>query len=326
MLRPLILILLLLSALPLWALDLSSEFSKGYKKKEPLYPEEVKALQNFNFYLVPGILSESFIWSDTRSHLDFSILTKDYFSAQLNHLNKVGLSTERLSSSSMSAEEIKTNIRNVLIRKNQKSIFITHSLGGLALLEELIENQKFQNQVAGIIFIQSPFWGTPMADTYLTYPYHIDKWIKPVLPFLNASEETIVYLGTEARAKFMHENRKEIENLLKAIPVITVGGVANGHKSLFKPAVDIMEQGCIEGFFGRCLTRKFFPGPYDQSDGMVPLQSSKLHDSDFVTLERVDHGETVVSIPFGSYKKEAVIVTLLKLLIPKIQGQPILSQ
>jgi triacylglycerol lipase len=301
-----------------WSKDLSQVFKEQYKKDTELSKSEKELFSPYRFYLIPGILSETFIWSDKRSTLDFSFLTSDYFSAHEKYLIKNGFNARTLSSSSKSVDEIKENIRKAVIGDSSKVFFITHSLGGLALLEELILNEQNQNQIAGIIFLQSPFSGTPVANTFLSYPYHIDKWIRPVLPFLNTSEETISYLRTDSRTQFMNENKEQIQSMLKKIPVITVGGVANGSNSLFKPSVDLIKHGCIRGLFNRCQTKILYQGPYDDSDGMVPYKSSFLYDSDNVKLEGVDHGETVVSIPFGSYKKESVLVTLMKLMSKKL--------
>lgn len=316
-------LLLVLSNLPFsYGSDLTAAFKSTYKKELNLSKEEQKTLKDFNFYLIPGILSETFIRDDRRSYLDFSILTRDYFSAQEKFLQKkYGLQTKRLNSSSRSVEEIRLNIRKMLeisSSQNKKSFFITHSLGGLALLEELVLNPIYQDGVAGIIFIQSPFHGTPMADVYGNYPYQSDVWLKPILPFFNTSEETIRYLGTKSRGEFMATEEASIKALLKKIPVLSVGGVANDHKSLFKPAVDIMAYGCIKTVFSRCLSRVLYQGPYDESDGMVPFKSSRLLDADFVKVDRLDHGETVVNVPFENYKKEAFTVTLLKLILPKL--------
>lgn len=312
----------LLTLTSVFASDLTSDFKKTYSKKLNLTSSEQLAFKKFDFYLVPGILSETFIWEDGRSRIDFSILTRDYFSAQEKLLKKkYGFSAKRLDSSSLSVEEIRTNIRKMLelsLLNNKKSFFITHSLGGLALLDELVLNPHYQDGVAGILFIQAPFSGTPMADVYSDYPYHADIWLKPLLPFFNTSEETIRYLGIKSRTEFMEKEKASIGLLIRNIPVLSVGGVANGHKSLFKPAIDIMAQGCIKALFGRCLSRTLHHGPYDDSDGMVPFKSSRLQDADFIKVDKLDHGESVVNVPFESYEKEAFTVTLLKLILPKL--------
>lgn len=304
------------------AADLTQDFYERLRKATSLTHSELSALKNFDFYLVPGILSETFLEGDDRSSLSFARLTGEYFQTQQNLLkDHYGLRSERLSSSSKSVAEIRMNIKQALqssLAAGRKSVFVTHSLGGLALLEELVSSPDSQELVAGILFLQSPFQGSPIADVYFEKPLYLYKWLSPVIPYFNTTPETIRYLGTVSRKKFMSQNRDELQLLLQKVPVITVGGVANGHSSLFTLAVNINATGCLEKVLGVCAVRTSFKGPYDVSDGMVPFKSSQLEGADFVRLEGVDHGETVVSIPYGTLDKEKTISVLLKLLNEKI--------
>ncbi len=82
-------LILSLKFLPLsYGSDLTPDFKKTYSRKLNLSTSEQGKLKKFDFYLVPGILSETFIWEDDRSRIDFSILTRDYFSAQEKLLKK----------------------------------------------------------------------------------------------------------------------------------------------------------------------------------------------------------------------------------------------
>jgi hypothetical protein len=315
-------IFLFLTSPNLFAEDLSQTFLKIYQNNSDLGPREQKFLQSFDFYLVPGILSETFIADDGRSHLDFTVLTGDYFGAQKKLLSKkYHFSVKRLSSSSKSVDEIKANIRAALAashRARRKAIFISHSLGGLGLLEELVSNEQSQKDVAGIIFLESPFYGSPVADVYFESPYDFVLWLAPILPFVNTREETIRYLSTKPRTQFMNANKEAIRKLVKRIPAFTVGGAAKSSRSLFKPAIDLIGTGCIRDLFARCMTPDLFAGPYDQSDGMVPFESSKLENVDYIKLEGVDHGEMVVRIPFKTYDTDRLTVGFLKILLSEL--------
>jgi hypothetical protein len=280
--------------------DLTDLFQKTYKNKSDLNKTESTFFSQFDFYLVPGILSESFIDDDNRSYLDLSFLTGNYFEGEFKTLTKkYHFSSERLSPSSLSVDETKNNIEKILnksILNNRKSIFICHSLGGVSLLEELLEKPDYQKSVGGIFFMQSPFSGTPIADIILKNNGET-KFLGPILAYLNLSPQTIEFLSTKHRTIFMNERAEEIKNLTKHIPVITLGGVANGHFSLFKPSLLL-----IKG----------------ESDGMVPFESSKLFDNDFVKLDGADHGELVVRIPFDNFNKEQLTETMLKMLFQKM--------
>lgn len=305
------------------AADLTSDFQKIYHQKEDLTSSERNVLSKFDFYFIPGILAESFIWSDKRSYIDLSLVTRDYFSTQVRFLqDKYKFTSKRLSTSSKDVEETRHNIRFVLeesIKSERKPIFISHSLGGLALLEELLINPKYQNVVGGIIFLQSPFYGSALADLTMENSYQLEKYIKPLLPYLNISEGTMNYLRPGTRNKFMQKHQSGVKKLISQVPVITVSGVANGSASIFKPLLEILDEGCIRKITSPgCLTGTIYKGPYDQGDGMVPLKSSFLESADSVLLYEVDHGEMVLNIPFENYSKEHTTTTLLRLILPKL--------
>ncbi|UOF01375.1 lipase family protein [Bdellovibrio reynosensis] len=304
-----------------FAADLTDVFHNSLNIPS-LSNSELSVLKGYDIYLVPGILSETFLDDDDRSSVTFSRLTGEYFETQQNLLEKkYGLRSQRLSSSSQSVAEIRTSIQRALAESNtakRKAVFIAHSLGGLALLEEVVSFPAHQKNVAGIIFLQTPFKGSPVADVYFEGPLHLDKLLKPVIPYFNTSPQIIRYLGTVSRNNFMTENAGSVQSLLQKVPIITVGGVVNDDPSLFSPAVSIIANGCFKKVLGQCVVQTSFKGPFDLSDGMVPFQSSKLQGADFIKLEGVDHGETVVNIPFETYDKAAVTKSLLRILISKI--------
>lgn len=299
------------------ASDLTEAFKAHYASESVLSSRDIQKLKEAEIVLIPGIVSESFIWSDKRGVFDFSLLFKDYFGAQLNHYKKLKLEVTRLKASSKSVQETALELEKKFIRlkkKNKKAYFITHSLGGLVLLDYLTQN-NVKDQVAGIVFIQSPFYGAPVASIYFENPYYARTLLGPIIPFFNTSEETIKYLSVEERSKRMDELESNLPDLFRDIPVVTSGGMALNHKSLFRPSLNIMGYGCITFFKGSCRSRILYPGPYEDSDGMVPYSSTLLPGADTVKLEGVDHGETVLNLPYESLKRARLTDALLKLIL-----------
>jgi len=97
------------------AADLTSDFHRIYNQKAELTKTETEVLKNFDFYFIPGILAESFIWADKRSYIDLSLVTRDYFSTQVRFLkDKYKFTSKRLTTSSKDVEETRQNIRAVL--------------------------------------------------------------------------------------------------------------------------------------------------------------------------------------------------------------------
>jgi hypothetical protein len=129
--------------------------------------------------------------------------------------------------------------------------------------------------------------------------------------------ETITYLSVAYRTQFMNENLDRILKVLAKIPVVTMSGVANGAKSVFKPGVDVIENGCLVDVLGHCLSGTFYNGPYDKSDGLVPLKASQLPGIDSVILPGADHGEPIVNLPFQEYSKEVLTEAMMKILLDR---------
>ena len=312
--------LLLILFMPfVFSKEITKSYNNFYKNKSSLSIAEIKKLQNTKIILIPGILFETFHEDDQRTELGFSKLVGNYLQRPLDYFpKKYKLETQRLSTSSSSLEETKKNIE-LSLKTNKEVVFITHSLGGLVLLDYLLDNRDRAEKIKGIIFLQSPFHGSPMADIYRENPFYIRSLLRNILPFFNTTEEVIDYLSVEKRSIYMEKRDFEIKEILKEIPSITVGTVANNSLSLFHTAVNIMKDGCMNPIFSKCPIISLYKGKKDFSDGMVPLESSKLEGADFIKIHEVDHGETVVDIPFMSIEQNLMYESLLKALTQNLR-------
>jgi hypothetical protein len=83
-------------------------------------------------------------------------------------------------------------------------------------------------------------------------------------------------------------------------------------------SINIIGNGCVTVIRGKCRSKQIYSGPFDDSDGMVPLLSSKLEGVDSIVLEGVDHGETVLAMPYKNIDKVKMTDTSLKLLLRRI--------
>lgn len=303
-----------------FASDTTDRFLDLYSNDSDLNSTEIAKLSKTEIVLIPGIGSESFIWDDARGVVDVSFIFKNYFGAQLAHYKKLGIPTRRLWASSFSVQETIDEIGKTLDelkKKNRQALFITHSLGGLALLDYLIAHDD-HSAVKGIIFFQSPFYGSPIASTYFKNPYFVKTILGPMIPFLNFSPKTIRYLTMETRSLLMAKNQLRIGEITRTIPAITLHGKSFHHESLMRPTINIIGRGCVMSIRNRCLSARIFEGPYDDSDGMVPAESSKLPHVDYIGLEGIDHGETVLAMPGKSFDRVKLTDVSLKILLDKI--------
>lgn len=303
------------------AQDLTPAFQNIYQQHAELSAQELEQLKKYEIYFIPGILAESFIDGDKRSVLALEKITKEYFGKQLEILNnKYKLSARRITTSSKHISQTRENIEAAVDYAKslgKKVIFISHSLGGLALLEELVNNARLQDNIAGIAFLQSPFYGTPLGEVAMDPPYGLEHIIQPLMPYVNLSHETVNYVGIGSRTQFMNEYSTEIQKLTSKIPSFTVSGFMSNSKSAVKPLVDILKAGCFKALTDSCIGKRFFGGPYDENDGLIPLQSSFIPNTDYVVLKDVDHIEPILLSPFEDYKKEHKLTTILRLLLQK---------
>lgn len=312
-----LLILVALSSALVIAADQTNSFNEIYEQDVILESTQLESLKNAEIVLIPGIVSETFIWEDHRSPVNFSILFKDYFGAQLSHYKKLGLSVSRLKGSSKSVKETIQQIDDKikeLASKNKKAVFVTHSLGGLALLDwMMIQDKGTLKSIRSIVFLQAPFFGSPMATVYFENPYHARTIFGPIVPWINASEETIKYLSIGERQKAMSDYQGRLKDVFSGISVITMSGVALHGTSIFRPSLNIIAHGCVTYILNKCRSKEIFPGPHDDSDGMVPFKNSKLENYDFVRIENVDHGETVLQMPFNNIDRVHMTDALIKM-------------
>lgn len=305
------------------ARDLTGLYRQAFDARRPLMGQDIRLLRNYQFALVPGILAESFIEEDSRSTFEFSDLTSDYFGSQLRYLESKAIPVKRVRSSSLSVEQTVRGIDDLVKKSKKKVFFISHSLGGMGLLDYLLQNEGKWDRIAGIIFIQSPFRGAPVASVLSNSPWIVKKFLEGAMFFFNTSEDTLNYLSMENRKEFITQNSAMIARLVRAVPILTVGGIANGHVTLFSSSANVIRHGCLTPVFGRCLV-KVFDGPYDDNDGMVPFESSRLPEADFVKLKGVDHGETVVNDYVNTIDRGRMTEALLKIFLPKLsQNHPL---
>jgi predicted alpha/beta hydrolase family esterase len=301
--------LIIALSLPVFAADISADYFREYEIGM-LDVSESESLKNLEVVLIPGIMSESFISDDHRGTFDFSIFTKDYFGTHLHWLKKQKITSRRLRASSADVEETKTEIDELFKTTSTPLLFITHSLGGMALLDYLLAHPESWTRVQAIAFLQSPFTGAPVATVVQRFPH-----LARVFPAFHVSSRVVHYLSLEERKDYVTKNEQNISELTSKVKVITVGGTANGYKSLYSNSVTLIKTGCLETFRGNCVGPKLYDGPYDDSDGMSPFQGTILPGADFVKIPGIDHGETVVRIPYKNINHQKLTAAILKLLL-----------
>ena len=306
--------------------NLTKFFSQIYNQKQTLTTEEITVLRQNEIIFIPGILAESLNSNDERARLKLTLLLSGYYETQLNLLNnKYNITAKKLKTSSKDINETKKNIQQAAQdaqNNGKKVIFISHSLGGLVLLDELTRSKDLQNKVSGVIFLQSPFQGTELAALVQNPPYYLEKILHPLLPWVNVSQETLTYITPSSRKEFMNNYSEDIQKLIESIPLFTFSSISNSSKSLLLPLIDLNKFGCIKSPANLlCITPTVFKGPYDESDGLIPRRSSFIKGADYIYVDNVDHVELVMPTYSEKYEKEQFTTTILKMLAKKINSK-----
>ncbi len=140
--------------LPNFGIDESQSFyNYFYNEDFTLSERSLSQLRDHEVILVPGFLAE---WVEG---------VHGYFEPLRNWLTEHGIShqTVQTRSDQNSAVNVET-IRKTIMKSSRKVLLMAHSRGGLESLMALVEHPALRSKVNGVVFVQSPFHGTWVAD------------------------------------------------------------------------------------------------------------------------------------------------------------------
>ncbi len=139
---------------------------------------EYKKLSGYRILFVPGFM--------TNPSIDPALLYKPgadrlkpgkgllptYFEEQIVWLRSLGLDAGIVDIESEAGIKHNASLIEAAISLSPKPVLIiSHSKGGLDTLEALIQRPDLRGKVRGMVSIQSPYYGTPIADWVLSARY-----------------------------------------------------------------------------------------------------------------------------------------------------------
>jgi pimeloyl-ACP methyl ester carboxylesterase len=142
------------------------------------------------------------------------------FYSQMRDFDEKGIPYRNISlaspafNTSESVEHNARAIRALLWSTDKKVILVTHSKGGLDTLHALVGAPALAKKVIGWVALQSPFYGSPLADSTFAPVNEV------LLAALGGNGQSVEDLEVETRVAYMHEHRSEIKRLMRRIPVI----------------------------------------------------------------------------------------------------------
>lgn len=170
-------------------------------------------------------------------------------------------------------------LAEILAHHHCPTWIVSHSKGGLDVLEALIEHPDVRRYVDGWIAFQAPFQGSPVADV-ASGNGRARKVSRAALRLLGADLEAIVDLRTDVRARYMDERAARVAELTRQVPIMCVGTVTR------QGSLSLMPQWPT----GRWMERMGL-----KNDGLVPVNATILPGARFVGLRGLGHGQVATS-------------------------------
>jgi len=285
----------------------STAYTHAYSRLDDLWTEEhYEKLRQYHFIFIPGFMSNAII-DVSNSKIDFMSLIAQYFDKQMAWLEDNEIENERLM---IESEDEKRKNAKLLIQalnnSPKKVIIVAHSKGGLDTLSAYMRQMTlFKDKVAGVITIQSPFNGSPIADMMLEQ-LALDLLVSQLLRSLGGTRKSMESLTQQYRGLYNGAHNPYFADLLTQIPFLNYASYQPNHSWQIDTIMEVSRN---------IMLKKNLP-----SDGMVPWSSAIMPTAPFVVESDVDHLATVMPIPF-QHKIDRVrfLKTLIYQLMPSLK-------
>ncbi len=255
--------------------DLSAQF-EAVRKSGADVASLVAKLKKYHVVFVPGFM--------TNNPLQYQWFAKPFvqtgsnFADQMAWLTSQGVENHRPVLNTETTPDINAKVLEADIAKIQKPVLlITHSKGGVDSLHMLLSNKAMRSKIAGWLALQTPFFGTPVADEVVGNGLYRTVCF-PLINAVGGTQNTILGLTTSASERFLADNAAEIETIVREIPTLSFLSTKPNLKG-FDTSFE--------------LTRNWMDSIGVVSDGLIPETSARLPETDFVKFVGLDHGNIV---------------------------------
>lgn len=167
-------------------------------------------------------------------------------------------------------------LADLLMRDHRPTWVISHSKGGLDMLDALIKEPELHRLIDGWISFQSPFLGSPIADVACGST-RARKVTGAALKLMGADTQAISDLRTDRRARYMDEHAARIAQIASSVPTMCVATVGSAKRGL--------------SLIPDWPTGRWMDGLGLENDGLVPFNAAILPGARFVKLTGLVHGQ-----------------------------------
>ena len=282
--------------------EVTGEYTNFFENADTRFDAAVIAnLQKYKVIFVPGFLSDV---DPSQLHIPgIALKPAQHFEEQLNLLKASGVDYERLSMTSESSVKANSSIVSAAIKASSRPVILVgHSKGGLDILEALIADRSLLKKVRGFVALQSPFFGSPVAD-YVVSNNNLNDLAANLLLMMGGNKDSMINLTCADRKPYMAANAAAIADITATIPVIAVAtwkdSVHGQVDTALEPVRDLL---LVQGI---------------RSDGVVPVDNALLPGANFIKLSGLDHGVTVSPSSYINFDRvkfiKALLLTLFKM-------------
>ncbi len=253
--------------------DLTAQFDLAWAANRAPSGKELAELRKCKVLLVRGFMTGGYV--KPIIILGKKVEVGGYFRDQMRALEELGVEFTLVDVDSvMPPAHNAKKVAAEIAASAKPVILISHSDGGMYVLQALVENKKLLPQVRAFIPLQAPFLGSPVADYVKRHAPLLASMTK-LLSHFGGTVDSLNSLGTVERDQYQRDNTAAIREIISGVKVISVAACKDEEKDRLDTLLE--------------LPRDLLLGMGLASDGLVPVQSAILPGSDYVKLAGVDH-------------------------------------
>ncbi|HAH32611.1 MAG TPA: hypothetical protein DCL44_09900 [Elusimicrobia bacterium] len=283
--------------------DLTEEFRLTWDTIDLKLGESEKTeLRKYKVLFVRGFLTGGYV--QPISLFGKKVWTGPYFNDQISLLKELGVEFKMvdIDSTMPPAHNAKKTAKD--IRDSDKPvIIISHSDGGMYVLQALTDNQDLLPNVRGFISLQTPFGGTPIAE-YIKDNKYLSAAMAKILAHFGGTVDSLLNLTPEERNRLQESSRGTVREVVSKVNMISFASWKDNEPNKIDTLLE--------------LPRDYMLKQGLANDGLVPLESAILPGSDYIKLPGVDHMVPVMAADkMLKFDRRRFTKTLLLMIISK---------
>ncbi|MEQ1878178.1 MAG: hypothetical protein ABL958_16165 [Bdellovibrionia bacterium] len=281
------------------ALNVTPTYNSFYSPNDDLeLTADLQQLKNYKVIFLQGIMG---------NYVDFMgklIMNKfneyEYYYDYFDWLESVGVEYELLKTDTEDpALDNSILLEEALEKSTKPVVIVAHSKGGVETMLALTARPSLHAKVKGVLFLQSPFYGTPVAD-YLQDHGVWDFLANFVLMVLGGSSEGMHNLSTYERVPWMAQWDFMVKYVMSRVKTLCF--------STWKDDEPARRDSIFE--FSR---NKVKENGVD-NDGLVPWNSMILPEGRYVQFEGHDHASPVTDQKYIAFDRARFFKAMLRTL------------